>query len=127
MTEKLQLFTLIALLLFLVGGTLFAAVTTFLQAKRLKAAKPQTEGSPAQPEITPAICKATVTDMGCTVKTEGWKTPKTVREFMVVFQTEAGERLEFFVPEEMYDGFEKGQAGTLTVIDGQLYGFEPES
>ena len=41
--------------------------------------------------------------------------------------TEDGQRLSFPVPEEMYDGFEKGQTGTLTLIDGQLYGFEPES
>lgn len=29
-----------------------------------------------------------------------------------------GQRLEFFVPEEMYDGFAQGQTGTLTLIDG---------
>ena len=28
------------------------------------------------------------------------------------------------VPEEMYDGFDKNQTGILTVVDGQLYGFE---
>jgi len=126
MTEKLQFFTLVALLLLLVGGTIYAAVTTFLQAKRLKAAKPLPEEPPAQPEFTTVAVKATVADMACAVRTEGWKTPKTVREFMVVFQTEDGQRLEFFVPEEMYDGFEKGQTGTLTLVDGALYGFEPD-
>ena len=127
MTEKLQFFKLVALLLFLVGGTVYAAITTFRQVKQLKAAEPDPEETPSEPKYAPVTVKATVTDMGCAVKTEGWKTPKTVREFMVVFQTEDGQQLSFPVPEEMYDGFEKGQTGTLTVVDGQLYGFQPES
>lgn len=81
----------------------------------------------AEPEYTPQTFRATVIDQACTVKTVGWKTPRTVKEFMVVFQTEEGQRLEFFVPEEMYDGFEKSQTGTLTLMDGELYGFEPET
>jgi hypothetical protein len=27
------------------------------------------------------------------------------------------------IPEEMYDGFEKGQTGQLSIVDGELYGF----
>ena len=125
MTEKMQLYTLIALLLALVGGTVYAAVTTLRQAKRLKAANPALEETPTGEAFTTVTLKATVADIACAVKTEGWKVPKTVREFMVVFQTEDGKRLEFSVPEEMYDGFEKGQTGVLTLIDGQLYGFQP--
>jgi hypothetical protein len=51
------------------------------------------------------------------------KTPKATKIFTVVFHTEDDKVLSFNVPEEMYDGFEKGQEGILTVVDGQLYGF----
>jgi hypothetical protein len=40
-----------------------------------------------------------------------------------VFRTEDDKVLSFNVPEEMYDGFEEGQEGILTLVDGQLYGF----
>lgn len=56
----------------------------------------------------------------------GIKTPKAVREFTVTFRTEDGGILKFNVPEEMYDGFEEGQRGLITLVDGILYGFELE-
>ena len=67
--------------------------------------------------------RATVVEQECCVKTVGIKTPKTVKEFAVVFETGDGEILKLNVPEEMYDGFEKGQTGFLTIVDGDLYGF----
>ena len=82
------------------------------------------DAASATPEFTTITIKATVIDQTCCVKTVGIKTPKTIKEFTVVFQTENGETLKWNVPEEMYDGFEKGQSGTLSVVDGELYGFE---
>jgi len=82
------------------------------------------DAASAAPEFTTVSIKATVIDQTCCVKTIGIKTPKTIKEFTVVFQTENGETLKWNVPEEMYDGFEKGQSGTLSVVDGELYGFE---
>ena len=82
------------------------------------------DAASAAPEFTTVSIKATVIDQTCCVKTVGIKTPKTIKEFTVVFQTENEETLKWNVPEEMYDGFEKGQSGTLSVVDGELYGFE---
>ena len=96
--------------------------------KREMAKKKETDlrkdAASAAPEFTTVSIKATVIDQICCVKTVGIKTPKTIKEFSVVFQTENGETLKWNVPEEMYDGFEKGQSGTLSVVDGELYGFE---
>ena len=96
--------------------------------KREMAKKKETDlrkdAASAAPEFTTVSIKATVIDQTCYVKTIGIKTPKTIKEFTVVFQAENGEILKWNVPEEMYDGFEKGQSGTLSVVDGELYGFE---
>ena len=75
-------------------------------------------------KFTTVTTRATVVDQTCCVKTIGYKTPKTMQEFAITFQTENGEIIKLNVPEEMYDGFEKNQTGMLTVVDGQLYGFE---
>jgi len=79
-----------------------------------------------EPESVTTTVRATVIDMACRAKMSGTKTPKAVREFTVVFQTSDGEILKINVPEEMYDGFDKGQTGILTLADGDLYSFEIE-
>ena len=70
--------------------------------------------------------RATVIEQICCVKMVGTKMPKTVREFSIVFEMKDGNILKINVPEEMYDGFEEGQTGILTTVDGELYSFEPE-
>ena len=120
-----DLLTILILIFGLGGLIVFATVMAVRLYTNDQGAIPKE--TPTEPECTPQTFRATVVDMGCAVRTEGWKTPKTVRDFMVVFQTEDGQRLSFPVPEEMYDGFEKGQTGTLTLVDGQLYSFQPES
>ncbi|MBQ8575641.1 MAG: DUF2500 family protein [Clostridia bacterium] len=67
---------------------------------------------------------AKVTDLSCNVLSEGYRSPKTFKEFTVTFETDNGKTLKLHVSEEMYDGFEKGQVGILTVVDGQFYSFE---
>ena len=79
-----------------------------------------------EPEHATVTIKATVVGQACYVKTIGIKTPKTVKEFIVAFQTANGDVLKLNIPEEMYDGFEQGQKGILSIIDGELYGFELE-
>ena len=64
--------------------------------------------------------KVTVVDLYCGVDSVG---KRTQNFFTVIFETDTHETLEYNVPEEMYDGFEKGQTGTLTVVDGYVYGF----
>ena len=98
----------------------------FLRCKLQKKPEPDTlqkQDAPPEPVYTTAT--ATVTDMACWVETVGIKQPKTVKRFQVVFETDGGEPVKLDVPEELYDAFEKGQTGTLTLVDGQLYGFEP--
>ena len=69
---------------------------------------------------------AKVLDCRCAVKSIGLKMPKTRLEFVIVFQTDTGQILALDVPQEMYDGFEKGQTGLLTTVNGVLYSFVPE-
>ena len=79
-----------------------------------------------EPESVTTTVKATVIDMVCCAKMIGTKTPKAVREFTVIFEAQNKEILKINVPEEMYDGFDKGQTGILTLVDGNIYGFELE-
>ena len=78
------------------------------------------------PESVTETVSATVIDMACSAEMVGTKMPKAVRNFVVIFQTEYGEILKINVPEEMYNGFDKGQTGMLTLADGDLYSFETE-
>ena len=117
---------------FVGGGTIFiifAIIMAVKQYKRdiAKQKEPKSENiKPDEPEYTTITIKATVVDQTCCVKMVGIKTPKTVKEFVVVFKSESGDILKMNVPEEMYDGFEQGQTGILSIIDGELYGFELE-
>ena len=79
-----------------------------------------------EPETLTEKFRATVVDMVCYAEMTGTKRPKSKRVFTVSFETENGEILKINVPEEMYDGFDKGQKGILTLVDGILYGFEIE-
>ena len=78
------------------------------------------------PEKLTESFRATVVDMVCYADMTGTKRPKSKRVFIVSFETENGEILKINVPEEMYNGFDKGQKGILTLVDGILYGFELE-
>ena len=117
---------------FVGGGTIFIIFAIIMAVKQYKQdiAKQKKSKSenikPNEPEYTTVPIKATVVDQTCCVKMGGIKTPKTVKEFVIVFQSENGDILKLNVPEEMYDGFEQGQTGVLSIIDGVLYGFELE-
>lgn len=97
----------------------------YIQAelKRQAEQQRQSQEDPFEPKFATQEVRATVLDHTCEVKLVGTKTPKATKIFTVVFRTEDDEVLSFNVPEEMYDGFEKGQTGMLTVVDGELYGF----
>ena len=73
---------------------------------------------------------AEVVDMACGAKSIGYqnhKQPKAVKFFAVQFKDDEGTLCDLAVPEESYDGFDVGLCGTLTLIDGMLYGFEPDN
>lgn len=74
----------------------------------------------------PILKKVTVINQYCNTKVVGIKQPKAVEEFFIAFQESDGNTFDLSVPEECYDGFEIGQKGTLSLVDGKLYGFELE-
>ena len=77
-----------------------------------------------QPETVEMTVK--VIDQTCSAKMVGTKTPKAVNEFIITFESTDGKVFKLSVPEECYDGFDIGQVGRLTTVNGELYGFELE-
>ena len=77
-----------------------------------------------EPEYERLETNATVVDMACGVEVKGTKTVKAVKTFRVAFELESGKVIILTIPEEMYEGIEVGQKGKLTLLDGELYGFE---
>ena len=68
--------------------------------------------------------RAEVADMACSVRQVGIKMPQTVKEFVICFRYDNGEVHKIYVDEEMYSGFEIGQTGELTLVDGMLSSYE---
>lgn len=68
--------------------------------------------------------KVKVIDQYCTTRMIGIKRPKSVEEYFISFEKDNGEVLKLLVPKECYDGFEIGQVGILTLVDGELYSFK---
>lgn len=116
--------------IFVCGGTIFVIFCAIMGVKQYKLdiakqTEPKNERiKPEESEYPAIMTRVTVVDQACCVKTIGIKTPKTIKEFKITFQTENGKIIRLNVPEEMYDGFDKNQTGILTLLDGQLYGFE---
>ena len=121
--------TLFAILfwVFWVGGGCAFIVFCFVMAVRQNAQRKKESPPPAAPEETfdpdYITTRATVIDQSCCVRSEGIKMPKTVRIFTIVFQLDNGEIFKLNVPEETYDGFEIGQVGELTTVDGELLSY----
>lgn len=65
-----------------------------------------------------------VIDQFCTTRMIGMKRPKSIEEYFISFEKDNGEVLKLLVPKECYDGFEIGQVGVLTLVDGELYSFK---
>ncbi len=65
----------------------------------------------------------TVTEVNCTVRSEGFRLPRTVTEFFIAFKDDEGKSFVLSVDEASYDGFDKGQTGELTLVDGALLSF----
>ena len=127
---------IILLALFLIAVAAVVAVAVVLTRKKNKEKTQNVQASVMQEEIsTPqndleyeyktVEMVATVIGQNCAARMIGTKTPKTVREFVVSFQSEKGEVFNLNVKEEVYDGFEIGQKGLLTMVDNELYSFVP--
>lgn len=67
--------------------------------------------------------QAEVIDLSCRVDMVGTKTPKSVTIFTATFETDNKEIIRVDVPQDMYEGLEKGQHGELTLVEGELYSF----
>ena len=78
---------------------------------------------PYKMEYKTVQINAKVIGQHCASKVVGIKHPKATKEFVVYFESCNGELFQLQVPEEIYDGFEKGQTGLLTMVDGNLYSF----
>ncbi|MBO5271054.1 MAG: hypothetical protein J6B77_09725 [Clostridia bacterium] len=63
---------------------------------------------------------ARVVDQCCFTTTVGIKAPKAVKAFFVSFAGDDGMLYKIPVSEEMYDAFEIGQVGELTLINGEV-------
>lgn len=120
--------------IFVGGGSIFVIFCFIMGIRQYKREKIKQknnhtiniENETNEPKYTINKTRATVIERICCVKMVGTKTPKTIREFSIVFEMKDGNVVKINVPEEMYDGFEEGQMGILTTVDGELYSFEPE-
>ena len=81
---------------------------------------------PAREEANPTQVDAMVKELGCYVEMTGTHTPHTGQIFEAVFETDDRRILKFRIPQEMYDGLEKGLHGRLTYVEEDLYSFEPD-
>jgi hypothetical protein len=61
-----------------------------------------------------------VVDHGCFVTKRGTQVPIIEENYVVAFEDTDGNRYEMNVGFDLYDGFEVGQVGELTLIDGNV-------
>lgn len=78
----------------------------------------------AEPDVL--TMHAEVIDMACGTNMVGHKQVKSIRCFMIKFRNDDGEILDVPVSEDIYEGFEVGLVGTLTLVNGNLNSFEPD-
>lgn len=64
-----------------------------------------------------------VIDLNYCEEMVGHMTPKLVKTYTVVFQTEDNKKVKIKIPQDMYDGLEVGQYGEVTLVEGDLYSF----
>lgn len=114
--------------IFVGGGSVFVLFCFYMAIRQYRKDKAQ-KNTPRSVRHDAAYVRqeiqATVADLSCHVETAGTKAPETRTVFSVSFQTESGDILNYNVPKEMYEGFEIGQSGTLTLSDDALYSFVP--
>ena len=67
--------------------------------------------------------KGEVIDLNYHEEMVGHMTPKLVKNYTVVFQTDDNEKVKIKIPQDMYDGLEVGQYGEVTLVEGELYSF----
>ena len=115
----------------LVGAMIIAATLAICIPLAIRDAKkyvppPTIEERLAAYEPDIKTFQAEVIDIACGVYMDDgqfYTQPKAVKEFCVKFRDGDGNIHNVLIPEELYDAFEIGQHGTLTLIDGNLSSF----
>lgn len=119
-----QIVTLVGAIL--IAATLAVCIPLAIRDAKKRVAPPTLEEKLSyEPEIL--TFHAEVIDIACGVYMDdgqSYTQPKAVKEFCVKFRDGDGNIHNVLIPEELYDAFEKGQCGTLTLIDGNLSSFE---
>ena len=65
-----------------------------------------------------------VVEQYCRVDAVGTRSVRNVKTFAIHVRDDFGNERKIELPEELYDAFEVGQVGTLTLVDGEVYSFE---
>lgn len=122
--------------IFVLGGFLLAIIfaasigiwiskNTKKQRKEMEKEIPE-EINLDEPPTEPTVRAVKVINQSCCAKVVGTKHPKAVEQFIITFEEPDGNTFDLAVPHECYDGFEIGQVGKLSTVNGELYGFELE-
>lgn len=122
-------------LMLLVGVVVALAMIipmTIYDWKRSKANKERAFAlcdAPAAAPCEDTTLHAEVVNMACGVETVGYqnyKQPKAVERYVVSFKRDDGGVFDVRVPEDMYECFEVGLSGTLTLVGGRVESFTPD-
>ena len=70
------------------------------------------------------ILHVRVVEQSCRMSTAGTKTFRTIKHFVIRVRDDFGNERDIMLPEELYEAFEVGQVGTLTLTDGEVFSFE---
>jgi hypothetical protein len=111
--------------LLLLGVLVFLTVCCVLLEKKNKETKARVALEADSP-VAEESFDAAVVDLQCRVVTLGERSVKTVSEYLVFFKRTDGTVCRYPVSEEFYSGFEIGQRGSVSVIDGAVYAFRLE-
>ena len=127
-----EVLTLIEILAIVIGVLFVAAVIIIDQVKNKEKYRKEAEDrKKAEDDLLESegemfTAHVMITDMLCGVNMIGYKTPTTIKQFIVKFKTDDGEILTIPVDEEYYHALDVGMGGKLTLIDGQINEFMPD-
>lgn len=125
MDDMLLLGGFLLSIVFVIAIGVWIAKSTKKQRQETKKQTPK-EINLDDPPTEPMVRTVKVIDQSCCAKVVGSKRPKAVEEFIITFEETDGNIFDLTVPHECYDGFEIGQVGKLSTVNGKLYGFELE-
>ena len=110
----------------IIGFIVFVIVVGIYNDKYEKEQKAKQAGKPKEdfPEPVELCVHAKVSKMECATRYVGIKQPKLIKDFLVFFEDDEGTEYRLLVDEADYCALEEGMTGMLTLIDGQLNGFE---